>query len=92
MERTVNLNVTAYMPQILPDLYTAGPFVCLAVASCVDMGVGGANICYLTQINVQTETSGAVQGKKKKFWFLQQASEKEVTKSVLGQLRKRSCK
>lgn len=66
MERTVNLNVTAYMPQILSDLYTAGPFVCLAVASCVDMGVGGANICYLTQINVQTETSGAVQGKKKK--------------------------
>lgn len=63
-DKTVNLNVTAYMPQILSDLYTARSFLCLAVASCVDMGLGGANICYLTQINAQTEASGAVQGKK----------------------------
>lgn len=84
-DKTANLNVTACMLQILSDLDTARPFVCLAVASCVDMGLGGANICYLTQINAQTEASGAIQGKKK-FGFLQWATEKEVTKSVLGQL------
>lgn len=73
-----------YKPQILSDRYAARQLVCLAVASCVDVGLGGADICYLTQINAQTEASGAVQGKK--FWFLQWATEKEARKSVLGQL------
>lgn len=46
------------MPQTLSDLYTARPFVRLAVASCVDMGLGGANICYLTQIKAPAERGG----------------------------------
>ena len=83
-DKTVDLNLNVYIPQILSDLHTTGLFVCLTVASCVDMGLGGVDICYLTQINAQTEASGAVQGEK--VWFLQWAPEKVVTKSVLGQL------
>lgn len=63
-DKTVNLNGSVYMLQILSDLYTARPLAYLAVASCVDMGLWGDNICYLTQINAQREASGAVQGKK----------------------------
>lgn len=38
-DKTVNLNGTVYMLQILSDLYTARPLAYLAVASCVDMGL-----------------------------------------------------
>lgn len=56
--KSVNLNLTVNRPQILFDLQTAGPFVYLAATSGMDMGLGGANICYLTQISAQTERGG----------------------------------
>lgn len=58
--KTVNLNGTVYMLQMLSVCLTSTlpDRLCLAVASCVDMGLGGANICYLTQINTQTERGG----------------------------------
>ena len=46
------------MVQMLYDLFAAWLFVSLAVASYVDVGLVGANICYLTQINSQTQRGG----------------------------------
>lgn len=70
-DETVNLNGTVYICHgcCLSDLCIARPLVCLAVASCVDMGLGGANICYLTQINAQTERGGKWSSKSFRNWL-----------------------
>lgn len=80
MKKTLNRSAAVYVTNAF---YPVCLFVCFAVASFVDMGLRGTNICYLTQITQSEEASGAEQGNK----VLQQAKEKEVTKSVLGAAR-----
>lgn len=51
----LNVYLTVARSQMLFGQHTAGPFLWLAVTCKEKMGLGEANICYLTQINAQTQ-------------------------------------
>lgn len=86
---SVNLNLTVNRPQILFDLQTAEPFVYLAATSGMDMGLGGANICYLTQISAQcsdTERRQVEQDRATSFGFCSGLKRRKLQNYFWGQL------